>query len=83
MYSAKHWKMTGSYKVKLKNENVASMVTLSEQSPYAGNDEDVQYVRNGSIYVRTDVTLVLNAKSSIGTVCTLKIKMKHVPANVL
>ena len=34
---------------KLKNENVASMVTFVRTvTPYAGNDEDVQYVRYGS-----------------------------------
>ena len=38
---------------KLKNASVSSMITLSEEStPYAGYDEDVQYVRYGSVHVR-------------------------------
>ena len=38
---------------KLKDASISSMITLSEEvTPYAGYDEDVQYVRHGSIHVR-------------------------------
>ena len=55
---------------KLKNENVASMVTLSEQSRrMTENDEDVQYVRYGSGNVRNRCDIGIECKSSTGTVC--------------
>ena len=48
---------------KLKDENVASMITLSEEiTPYAGNDEDVRYVQAWiRLCSEPDATLILNA----------------------
>ena len=58
---------------KLKNENVASMVTLSEQSRRMQEMMKMyKYVRNGSIYVRNRCDTCIECKSSIGTVCTQK-----------
>ena len=58
---------------KLKNENVASMVTLSEQSRRMQEMMKMynMYGMDPSMF-GTDVTLVLNANHPFGTVCTQK-----------
>lgn len=55
----------------LKNEKVAAMMTLSEESRlYAGYDEDVQYVRHGSIYVWRSGNSGSECETSAGSVCS-------------